>query len=50
MTALDRIYPAVAAAYSMFTVKVLDEGLPLPSGPNPLSLFFPDVVETLTKK
>ena len=50
MTALDRVYPAVAAAYSMFTVKTLDEGLPLPSGPNPLSLLFPDVVETLTKK
>lgn len=47
MTGLDRIYPAVAAAYSMLTVKALDEGLPLPKGPNPLSLLFPATLETL---
>jgi tetrahydromethanopterin S-methyltransferase subunit H len=49
MTALDRIYPAVAAAYSMQIVRAIEEGLPFPTGPNPLSLLFPDVVETLKK-
>ena len=47
MTALERIYPAVATASSMLATRAYAEGAPLPTEGHPLNLLFPKVVEQL---
>jgi len=50
MTALDRIYPAVATASSMMAVRAYTEGAPLPTEGHPLNLLFPEAIEQLLGK
>ena len=50
MTALDRIYPAVATASSMMAVRAYTEGAPLPTEGHPLNLLFPEAIEQLQGK
>ena len=50
MTALERIYPAVATASSMMATRAFAEGAPLPTEGHPLNLLFPKVVEQLLGK
>ena len=50
MTGSNRVFSAVAAATSLLTTLAYTEGLPLPSGAQPLNLLFPEAIKQLLKE
>lgn len=50
MTGSTRVFSAVAAATSLLSTLGYTEGLPLPSGDQPLNKLFPETVEQLLKE
>jgi len=50
MTGSTRVFSAVAAATSLLSTLGYTEGLPLPSGGQPLNKLFPETVEQLLKE
>ncbi len=49
-TGTRRVFIAVAATTGLLASWAYAEGIPLPSGPHPLNLLFPDLVEQLLKE
>ncbi len=49
-TGTRRVFAAVAATTSLLASLAYAEGMPVPSGPHPLNLLFPDLVEQLLKE
>jgi tetrahydromethanopterin S-methyltransferase subunit H len=50
MTGSTRVFSAVAAATSLLATLGYAEGLPLPSGDQPLNKLFPETVEQLLEE
>ena len=50
MTGTSRVFAAVAATTSLLATLAYTEEMPLPMGPHPLNLLFPEAVEQLLKE